>query len=191
MKHSSFTALYDANVLYPAPLRDLLMHLAFTGIYRARWTARIHEEWKRNLLVNRPDLTPEQLDRTALCMDAAVPDALVGDYESLIEGLDLPDENDRHVLAAAIKCNASVIVTFNLKDFPASVLGRFDVEALHPDDFIADLWDLDKAVVLEAVQRQRSSLKRPPRSVDEYLDKLLQQKLPECVRLLSEFKFLI
>lgn len=139
MKHSPFTAIYDANVLYPAPLRDFLMNLALTGIYRARWSASIHDEWKRNLLLNRPDLTPEHLDRTSSLMDAAVPDALVTDYDSLVEGLDLPDRDDRHVLADAIKCNASVIVTFNLKDFPKAVLGAFDIEPLHPDDFIADL----------------------------------------------------
>ncbi|HFL2189869.1 TPA: PIN domain-containing protein [Pseudomonas putida] len=191
MKHSPFTALYDANVLYPAPLRDFLMNLALTGIYRARWSAGIHDEWKRNLLLNRPDLTPEHVDRTSSLMDAAVPDALVTDYGSLVEGLDLPDEDDRHVLAAAIKCNASVIVTFNLKDFPKSVLGVFDIEPLHPDDFIADLWDLDKAAVLEAAQRQRISLKNPPHSVQQYLDRLLQQKLPETVKLLSGFKFLL
>ncbi|MBI6921148.1 MULTISPECIES: PIN domain-containing protein [Pseudomonas] len=191
MKHSPFTAIYDANVLYPAPLRDFLMNLALTGIYRARWSAKIHEEWKRNLLLNRPDLTHAQVDRTSALMDAAVPDALIHDYEALVEGLDLPDEGDRHVLAAAIKCNASVIVTFNLKDFPKAVLDAFGIESVHPDDFIADLWDLDKAAVLEAAQRQRMSLKHPPHSVQQYLDKLLQQKLPESVKLLSEFKFLL
>lgn len=191
MKHSPFTAIYDANVLYPAPLRDFLMNLALTGIYRARWSASIHDEWKRNLLLNRPDLTPEHLDRTSSLMDAAVPDALVTDYDSLVEGLDLPDRDDRHVLAAAIKCNASVIVTFNLKDLPKAVLGAFDIEPLHPDDFIADLWDLDKAAVLEAAQRQRISLKNPPHNVQQYLGRLLQQKLPETVKLLSAFKFLL
>ena len=191
MKHSPFTAIYDANVLYPAPLRDFLMNLALTGIYRARWSASIHDEWKRNLLLNRPDLTPEHLDRTSSLMDAAVPDALVTDYDSLVEGLDLPDRDDRHVLAAAIKCNASVIVTFNLKDFPKAVLGAFDIEPLHPDDFIADLWDLDKAAVLEAAQRQRISLKNPPHNVQQYLGRLLQQKLTETVKLLSAFKFLL
>lgn len=124
-------------------------------------------------------------------MDAAVPDALITDYESLVAGLELPDEDDRHVLAAVIKCNASVIVTFNLKDFPKASLGLFDIEPLHPDDFIADLWDLDKAAVLEAAQRQRMSLKNPPHTVQQYLDRLLQQKLPESVKLLSEFKFLL
>lgn len=191
MRQSSFTAFYDANVLYPAPLRDFLMHLALTGVYRARWSVQIHEEWKRNLLINRPELTREQLDRTSLLMDKAVPDALVTDYEPLIEGLALPDADDRHVLAAAIKCGASVIVTFNLKDFPKTAVDAYDIEALHPDHFIADLWDLDQAAVLEAAQRQRASLKHPPHSAGQYLDKLLQQKLPETVKLLSGFEFLI
>lgn len=191
MRHSPFTAFYDANVLYPAPLRDFLMHLALTGVYRARWSAQVHDEWKRNLLINRPELTVEQLDRTSSLMDRAVPDALVLDYDPLIEGLNLPDADDRHVLAAAIKCNASVIVTFNLKDFPKDVLDTFDIEPVHPDDFIADLWDLDKAAVLEAAQRQRASLKNPPHNARQYLDKLLQQKLPETVKLLTAFEFLI
>jgi hypothetical protein len=124
-------------------------------------------------------------------MDSAVPGCLVTDYEPLIEGLHLPDVDDRHVLAAAIKCNASVIVTFNLKDFPKSALEAFDIEPLHPDDFVADLWDIDQAAVLEAAQRQRASLKNPPHSARQYLDKLLQQKLPETVKLLSRFEFLI
>jgi len=191
MRHSPFTAFYDANVLYPAPLRDFLMHLALTGVYRARWSALIHDEWKRNLLINRPDLTREQLDRTSDFMDSAVPDGLVTDYEPLIGDLQLPDPDDRHVLAAAIKCSASVIVTFNLKDFPKEALAPFDIEPLHPDDFIADLWDLDQAAVLEAAQRQRASLKNPPHNARQYLDKLLQQKLPETVKLLSRFELVI
>lgn len=122
MRHSPFTAVYDACVLYPAPLRDLLMWLALSGRFRARWTQEIHGEWKRNLLKNRTDLTMEQLDRTSELMDRAIPDACVCDYEALITGLSLPDPNDRHVLAAAIRCGAGVIVTFNLKDFPDTCL---------------------------------------------------------------------
>jgi hypothetical protein len=167
------------------------MHLALTGVYRARWTAQIHDEWKRNLLLNRTDLTQEQVDRTSALMDRAVPDALVTGYESLCTGLDLPDVDDRHVLAAAIKCNASVIVTFNLRDFPDSVLAPLEIEALHPDDFIADLWDLDHAAVLEAAQRQRASLRNPPHTAREYLDKLLQQELTQTERLLSSFELVI
>lgn len=155
MKHSPFTAIYDANVLYPAPLRDFLMNLALTGIYRARWSAGIHDEWKRNLLLNRPDLTPEHVDRTSSLMDAAVPDALVTDYDSLVEGLDLPDEDDRHVLAAAIKCNASVIVTFNLKDFPKAVLGVFDIEPLHPSSLTCGTWTRQQSSKLPSASEYR------------------------------------
>ena len=132
MRYSPFTAIYDACVLYPAPLRDFLMWLGLSGRFRARWSEQIHKEWKRNLLKNRPDLTREQLDRTSALMDRAIPDGLVVGYEALIPGLALPDPDDRHVLAAAIRCNASVIVTFNQKDFPDDILAPFGIEAQHP-----------------------------------------------------------
>lgn len=105
------TALLDANVLYPAPLRDLLMHLAVARTYRLKWSALIHEEWISNLLRNRPDLTRATLESTRDTMNSAVPDALVGGFEALIPSLSLPDENDRHVLAAAITGGADAILT--------------------------------------------------------------------------------
>lgn len=169
MRHSPFTVIYDACVLYPAPLRDLLMHLALTGAYRARWTEQIHDEWTRNVLRNRPDVSETQLYRTVGLMNRAIPDSLVNDYEPLVQGLNLPDEDDRHVLAAAIKCGASVIVTYNLKDFPAEILKRFEIEALHPDVFLSDIWDPDQAAVLKAVQRQRAALSNPVYSPRELL----------------------
>lgn len=86
MRHSPFTAIYDACVLYPAPLRDFLMWLGLSGRFRARWSAQIHDEWKRNLLLNRSDLTREQLDRTSTLMDQAIPDGLVTGHEVLIAG---------------------------------------------------------------------------------------------------------
>jgi predicted nucleic acid-binding protein len=116
------TVVFAACVLYPAPLRDLLMHLAVTDVVRARWTESIHDEWIRSVLADRPDLTREQLERTRSLMNTHVRDALVEGYESLIPGLTLPDPEDRHVLAAAIRAGASVIVTFNLRDFPADAL---------------------------------------------------------------------
>jgi hypothetical protein len=94
----------------------------------------VYEEWKRNLLKNRPDLTREKLERTRQLMDKAAPDALVTGYEHLIPGLVLPDEADRHVLAAAIRSGASLIVTCNLADFPPEALSPFDIEAQHPDE---------------------------------------------------------
>ncbi|VVP42052.1 hypothetical protein PS862_04933 [Pseudomonas fluorescens] len=191
MRHSSFTAVYDACVLYPAPLRDFLMWLALSGCFRAKWPLEIHNEWKRNLLKNRPDLTAEQLDRTSELMDQALPDACVTGYEDLIEGLTLPDIDDRHVLAAAIRCNASVIVTFNQKDFPREVLGPFGIEAQHPDQFVDNLFDLDPAAVIAAAQRQRKQLKMPPIDVNTYLDLLLRQGLVQSSKALTLYSAIL
>lgn len=185
---SSFSVVYDACVLYPAPLRDLLMHLSLTDLYRARWTEKIHDEWIRNVLISRRDLTREQLERTRQLMDKSVRDCLITGYEFIIPTLQLPDFNDHHVLAAAIKSQSSVILTFNLKDFPLSELQKYDVEALHPDQFISDLIDLNPAKVLEAVARHRRSLKNPPKTSKEYLDTLLQQGLPETVSQLRHWE---
>ena len=96
MRHSPFTVVYDACVLYPAPLRDFLMWLALSGAFRARWSTQIHDEWKRSLLENRPDLTSEQIDRTIFTMNDAVPGAVVTEYEFLIEGLVPAATNPRH-----------------------------------------------------------------------------------------------
>jgi hypothetical protein len=103
---AAFIVFYDANVLYPAELRNLLMHLALVGVFRAKWSADVHEEWMSSLLANRPDLTRKKLERTRQLMDKAAPDALVTGYEHLIPGLVLPDPKDRHVLAAAIRGGA-------------------------------------------------------------------------------------
>jgi hypothetical protein len=111
------TALYDANILYPAPIRDLFIRLAHAGLVRARWTDAIHDEWVRNLLADNPSLSPGRLARTRSLMNEAVRDSLVAGYQDLIESVSLPDPDDRHVLAAAIRADAEVIVTFNLKDF--------------------------------------------------------------------------
>ncbi|WP_333988192.1 PIN domain-containing protein [Pseudomonas sp. S3(2024)] len=191
MRHSPFTAVYDACVLYPAPLRDFLMWLALSGRFRARWTQQIHREWKRNLLKNRTDLTIEQLDRTSELMDRAIPDACVYDFEDLITGLSLPDTNDRHVLAAAIRCGAGVIVTFNLKDFPDACLAPYGVEAQHPDEFVENLFHLDPAAVIAAAQRQRQQLKLPPIAVEPFLDLLQRQGLVESVRALSAYRAIL
>jgi len=187
MRNSPFTAVYDACVLYPAPLRDFLMWLGLSGRFRARWSAQIHDEWKRNLLKNRPDLTAEQLDRTSALMDRAIPDALVTRYEPLVAGLTLPDPDDGHVLAAAIRCHASVIVTFNEKDFPTEVLQSFGLAAQHPDVFVENLFDLDQAAVVAAAQRQRQQLKNPPMDVECYLDILRKQGLTQTAKALAAF----
>ncbi|KGU52589.1 toxin-antitoxin system, toxin component, PIN family protein [Xanthomonas phaseoli pv. phaseoli] len=191
MRHSPFTAIYDACVLYPAPLRDFLMWLGLSGRFRARWSRTIHDEWKRNLLANRPDLTKEQVDRTSDLMDRAIADGLVEGFESLIPGLNLPDPDDCHVLAAAIRCGASVIVTFNERDFPAELLAPYGIESQHPDEFVDNLLDLDAAAVVSAAQRQRAQLKTPPIDVDSYLDTMLRQGLVQTIKALAAYRSIL
>ena len=184
---SHFTVVYDACVLYPAPLRDLLMHLALSDLYRARWSDMIHDEWTRHVLANRPDLTEEHLRRTRQLMNAHVRDCLVTHFEHLIPSIKLPDAGDRHVVAAAIQAGASLIVTFNLKDFPPDALRPYNLAAQHPDDFIFDLLDLHTAGVLEAAANHRRSLKNPPKTAEEYLDTLLAQGLTQTVAVMRQW----
>lgn len=178
---ATLIAFYDANVLYPAELRNFLMHLALTGLFRAKWSRDVHEEWISDLLKHRPDLTRQKLERTRELMDRAALDALVVGYEKLIPKLTLPDANDRHVLAAAIRGKAQVIVTMNLKDFPAEVLEQYGMEAQHPDEFILRLLDLAPYAVKEAAETHRQSLKNPPKSIEEFLASLEAQGLLQSV----------
>lgn len=167
------------------------MELATAQLYRAKWTNKIHDEWISNLLKKRPDLKPEMLERTRSLMDASVMDCLVEGYEALIPALTLPDEDDRHVLAAAIHSGADAIVTFNLKDFPAAEVGKYDVEVLHPDEFIHHQFGLQNAAVIVAAQRCRARLKNPEVSAEDYLDTLGRQSLPKTVGELLPFVSII
>ncbi len=188
---TAFTALFDACVLYPAPLRDMLMWLSTTDLFRPKWTERILDEWSHRLLDNRPDLTSEKIERTRRLMNESVLDCLVTGYEDLIDRLELPDPDDRHVLAAAITARAHVIVTFNLKDFPADYLAQFGIEPQHPDDFVTRLLELSTGAVCKAVKYHRANLKNPPKSVREYLATLERQRLSRTVRALREFEGVI
>ena len=108
-------------------------------------------------------------------------------YEALVAGLTLPDPDDRHVLAAAIRCGASVIVTFNERDFPNDLLAPYGIESQHPDEFVDNLLDLDAAAVVSAAQRQRAQLKHPPIEVDRYLEILLRQGLVQTTKVLATY----
>src|SRR5437870_9748841 len=162
------------------------MDLTRTGIFRARWSADIHEEWISALLRSRTDLTRAKLERTRMLMDQHATDAMVTDYQHLIPGLQLPDPNDRHVLAAAIRARADVIVTINLRDFPPEVMAPFGIEAQHPDEFILHLLDLAPGVVVGAARDHRLSLKNPPKTLEEYLNTLEAQGLTQTVSVLRE-----
>lgn len=169
----AFTVIYDANVLYPSMLRDLLVRIAMTGMVRARWTERILDETFGNLAANRPDLDAAKLSRTRELMCMAVPDCLVEGYEQLEAAFgSLPGPDDAHVMAAAVKVQAQVIVTNNLKDFPPDVLDPWGIEAKHPDDFLIDQFYLD-ALELHAVVRNMSeAFRNPPLGINDVLDRL-------------------
>jgi predicted nucleic acid-binding protein len=174
-------AFLDASVLYPALLRNFLMHLALRDLFQPRWSHHVHEEWIAALLRNRPDLTHAQLARTRRLMDEHVDDALVSGYEHLTGQLTLPDRKDRHVLAAAIHSGANVIVTINLRDFPADVLASYGIEAQHPDTFVSELLDEYQDDAVAALREMQADLKNPPVSMPELLASLARQGLAQTV----------
>ena len=185
-----YTAFLDANTLYPAPLRDLLLSLAVDGLYHARWTVRIHDEWTRNLAMNRPELA-ERLPQLVALMNRIVPDCLIENYEALIDGLELPDAEDRHVLAAAITGHVDAIVTINLKDFPGDVLGRYNIEAQHPDEFVLNQLELRQIDALAAIKAMRARLRRPPQSAVDLIATLERAGLPASAAHLRRAQALI
>jgi predicted nucleic acid-binding protein len=168
----TFVVVYDASVLYPSTLRDLLIRVAQSGLVQAKWTDGILDEMFAALHRHRPDLDQHKLDRTRALMATAVRDWKISGHEPLIDSLKLPDPDDRHVLAAAIKARAQMIVTSNLRDFPAVELGRWDIDAKSADDFIRDQISLDRSSIYASIQQIADSWKNPPGSVDDVLHRL-------------------
>ncbi len=177
----AFVALLDACVLYPNSLRDLLLRVAIKGLYRAKWTDQILDECFGHILENRPDLKPENLRRTRELMIAHVPDCLVVGYQPLIAGVVLPDEKDRHVLAAAIRSGAQTIVTSNLKDFPPEALAPYGIEAQHPDDFVVHQIHLNQGAVVGTILDQAAATRAPQLTPDDVLDALHRAGLVTAV----------
>ncbi|MEO7852640.1 MAG: PIN domain-containing protein [Rubrivivax sp.] len=174
-----YTAILDANVLYPATLRDLLLSLARDGLFHARWTERIQDEWVRSLLARRPELEAAALRRTCALMAQAVPDSMVQGWQHIEASLTgLPDADDRHVLAAAICGHADAIVSFNLADFPAAALAPFGVEALHPDDFLLNQLDLNPIAALKAIKAMRARWRKPQLSVQDLAGAIEKLQMP-------------
>ena len=189
---SVYTVLFDANVLYPAPMRDLLMQLALSDLFRARWTEQINDEWIEALLKKEPDRDRQKLERTRMLMNKAVRGCLIEDYESLIPSLiGLPDANDRHVLAAAIAGRCDCIVTQNLKDFPDEAMAPYGIEIQHPDEFLSNLINLSPGAFCASVQKVRARLKNPPYNAAEYLDVMRNVGLIATASELAEFNQLI
>ena len=174
-------------MLYPAPLRDFLLELASARLYRAKWTDQIQNEWMENVLEKYPDLQRARLERTKYLMELAVPDCLITGYGDIIETIECPDKNDRHVIAAAIKGHCAAIITANLRHFPPSQLEKYHLEAQHPDEFIFHQIGLNPAGVITAARNCRSRLKKPALTPEEYLNCLRRQGLPKTVAELAKF----
>ena len=166
---TGFTALLDANILYPAPMRDIFLQLAADDLFRAKWTEDIHREWIDALIRNEPHRDRAALEHTRRLMDRATGDCLVTGYEPLIPALSLPDPDDRHVLAAAIAGRCDLIVTCNLRDFPEDAVVPYGIEVLHPDNFLSNHLDLMPGPFCDAVRKIRARLVAPPVSVHDYL----------------------
>ncbi len=188
---STFTAFIDANVFYGTRLRSLVLFVAQTKLFRARWSEQIHDEWTRNLLDNRSDLKPEQLAKTRAAMNRAVPDCLVEGYEPLINCIELPDPDDRHVVAAAIMTRANVIVTFNEKDFPKAVLDGFRLHTKHPDDFLMEAFSLAPGLFIEAVRDDFMHYGNPPLVFKDYLASLEKAGVPKLAKQLEAYEVLM
>jgi predicted nucleic acid-binding protein len=178
-------ALLDACVLYPMTVRDLLLTFADEELFKPFWSEEIQKEWKRNLLLNRPDLDPRRVEQTSLAMDEFFPDASVEDWQTFSNQISLPDKDDHHVLAAAIKCEADYLVTSNLKDFPTEFLEKFNIKPIHPDEFCSMLIQLNQRPAIKAFLKMVGRLKNPSRSISDVLATLTKTELPKTSSLLA------
>jgi predicted nucleic acid-binding protein len=180
-----YTVVLDANVLYPALVRDMLLSLATAGLYHARWTMQIHDEWARNLAKNRPEIA-DRLPEVVAQMNRAVPDCLVENYEGLIPAIQLTDQDDRHVVAAAIAGHADAIVSFNVDDFPLNELEKYNIEIQHPDTFVLNQIHLHKICALSAIKRMRARWRNPAFTAQELVSTLEARGLPFSADALRE-----
>lgn len=183
----SLVALIDASVLYRATARSILLYIALSDVFRPRWSQTIQHEWVRALVRNEPNLDPVRLARTQQLMETHFPDASVTGFETRVAELDLPDPDDRHVLAAAIAAGASVIVTENLKDFPEDALAPFGITAMTADAFVSGLLEADPEAVVAAIAADRAGLRNPPLDVPTYLAALAESGLEATAAALSAF----
>lgn len=177
----------DACVLFPMPLRDTLLRIAEIGLYRLHFSQEILDEATRNL-VKQSRMTQEQAAKYQECMKQFFPESIVEDYESLIL-LMTNNPKDRHVLAAAVKTKADIIVTSNLKDFPTKSLQPFGIKALHPDQFLIDLfsnYEIDIAV--DILKQQVEDLKNPPMTLKELIERLSRQ-VPEFANGILSYEY--
>jgi hypothetical protein len=160
MIHSvRFTAVLDTNVIYPVIIRDLLFWFAYYELYTPKWSKHIFDEWR--MVMEKKGVSAEEAEMRVQKANMAFPDALVKQYEGLIEYLNLPDKKDCHVLAAVIKTNAHVIVSNNIKHFPEEILESYGIKIKTADDFLTDMIDLNADTAIEAFKEMVLNKKNP------------------------------
>jgi hypothetical protein len=167
-----------------------LLSLASDGIYHVKWTTEITQEWSRNLVTDRPDIA-SKIDRLVELVNLSVQDCLVEGYEYIIPTIELPDLNDRHVVAAAVVGHADAIVTFNLKDFPAELIDKFGVDVQHPDDFLMNQLQLRQFDALEVMRKVRGRYRNPQLSAKEFIELVSRNGLPQTAQYLQTHMGLI
>jgi predicted nucleic acid-binding protein len=182
-----YTVLLDANVLYSVAISDALMEVAATGIYAAKWSKAIDDEWVRNLAKNKKKAEADFHTRRDSMHDACPDWEVPEEGWRLIEPcLSLPDVNDRHVLAAAVAGHADSIVTINIKDFPSSILEPLGITALHPDEFLLQQLQLEPLVVLPAFKSMRARLKNPAFTPEKFVDAMERNGLIQTAAFLGQ-----
>ena len=174
-----FKAVLDTNVLYPIIIRDVLFWFAYYDLYTPAWSKHIFEEWEQVCKKKFPEMSSEEINKRLRKANEAFPFALVENYEPLMKDLELKDPDDKHVLAAAIKINANLIVTQNLKDFPEDYVSKFNIGVKSADDFICDIIDLDPSTSLEAFREMVWYKKNPPMDEFQVLDSMRKHGLTQ------------
>lgn len=177
MAYKPSVVVYDSCVLYPFHLRNLLIQCAVDRLVEARWTDEIHQEWMRSVAADRPGLTVERLRATRDLMKSVLPEADVTGYAQHVPRIELPDPDDRHVVAAALAGGASLIVTWNLRHFPAKELARYGLGRQTPDDLLMRLHAQAPEALAAAAANARRNLTKPPLSVKDFSDALRRQRL--------------
>jgi len=160
-----YTAVLDANVLWPAALRCTLIRAGIAGLYRPVWSRQILDEMAATLQ-REGRVRQQRIERTVRLMEQALPRALVEGYQDLIPVMQ-NDPGDRHVLAAAVRAGAGTIVTFNGRHFSAESRNPYSIDVHTPDEFLLDLWDLNSAVIAAVLQEQAAQLRNPPMTAAE------------------------
>ncbi len=187
---STFTVFIDANVFYGHRLRSLVMYLAQTKMFRARWSEKVHDEWTRNLAHNNK-IDISKLGKIRTLMNTAVPDASVTGYDMLENSFELPDPDDKHILAAAVLTRADLIMTFDVKDFPADILEPLRLATIHPDIFLQDCFGISKPLFIDAVQKDFAHYIDPNLKFLDYVEGFRKAGVPETANLINELRVVI